>query len=66
MNHYTILSFCGGGIRELASVMMLEQLYKNHPNIISGANMLAGTSTGGGIVRLSHRFDAPGPNSEPS
>lgn len=47
---YRILSFCGGGIRGLASVTMLRQLYENHLNIISAANMLAGTSTGGGIV----------------
>ncbi|HLK67971.1 MAG TPA: patatin-like phospholipase family protein [Bryobacteraceae bacterium] len=47
---FTILSFCGGGIRGLASVTMLQELYANHKNVISGANMLAGTSTGAGIV----------------
>jgi patatin-like phospholipase/acyl hydrolase len=47
---FTILSFCGGGIRGLASVTMLNQLYQKYPNIILAANMLAGTSTGGGII----------------
>lgn len=47
---YTILSFCGGGIRGLASATMLSELYLLFPNIISRANMLAGTSTGAGIV----------------
>jgi patatin-like phospholipase/acyl hydrolase len=47
---YTILSFCGGGIRGLASVTMLNTLYTQYPNIVSSANMLAGTSTGAGII----------------
>ena len=47
---YKILSFCGGGIRGLASVTMLNVLYQKFPNIISGADALAGCSTGSGIV----------------
>ncbi len=49
---YNILCFCGGGIRGLASATMLNELYTTYKytNIISGANMLAGTSTGGGII----------------
>ena len=50
MSNFTILSFCGGGIRGLASVTMLNMLYQQFPDIVSGANMLAGTSTGGGII----------------
>jgi uncharacterized protein len=49
-NSFTILSFCGGGIRGLLSVTMLSRLYKRYPNIVSAANMLAGTSTGGGMI----------------
>jgi uncharacterized protein len=47
---YKILSFCGGGIRGLASVTMLNELYKQHPDIYSKADLLAGTSTGANIV----------------
>ncbi len=47
---YTIMSFCGGGIRGLASVTMLQQLSSQFPNLIKGTNMLAGTSTGAGIA----------------
>jgi uncharacterized protein len=47
---YTILSFCGGGIRGLASATMLNELYLQFPNVVARANMLAGTSTGAGIV----------------
>lgn len=49
---FKILSFCGGGIRGLASAVMLNELYKTCPgiNIAKDADMLAGTSTGAGIV----------------
>jgi uncharacterized protein len=47
---YRILSFCGGGMRGLASATMLNELYKKHPDIISKADLLAGTSTGANIV----------------
>jgi uncharacterized protein len=50
MSSFTILSFVGGGIRGLASATMLNELYKRHSNAISGASMLAGTSTGGTII----------------
>jgi patatin-like phospholipase/acyl hydrolase len=43
---YKILSFCGGGIRGLASVTMLNVLYQKFPNIISETDALAGYSTG--------------------
>jgi predicted acylesterase/phospholipase RssA len=47
---YKILSFCGGGIRGLASATMLNYLYQKYPHIISGADLLAGTSTGADIA----------------
>jgi hypothetical protein len=47
---YKILSFCGGGIRGLASVTMLNVLYQKFPGIISGTDLLTGCSTGSGIV----------------
>jgi predicted acylesterase/phospholipase RssA len=47
---YTILSFCGGGLRGLASATLLNELYAQFPTIILRANMLAGTSTGAGII----------------
>ena len=47
---FKILSFCGGGIRGLSSVTMLNVLYQKFPEIISGADLLAGCSTGSGIV----------------
>ena len=39
---YKILSFCGGGIRGLASVTMLNVLYQKFPKIITGTDALAG------------------------
>jgi patatin-like phospholipase/acyl hydrolase len=47
---FKILSFCGGGMRGLASLVMLNQLHKLNPGIVKNADMLAGTSTGSGIA----------------
>ena len=49
---FRILSFCGGGIRGMASAIMLNELCKACPevDIVKGADMLAGTSTGSGIT----------------
>jgi hypothetical protein len=47
---YTIVSFCGGGIRGLMSATILKNLAKHHGNILTHTNLLAGTSTGAGIV----------------
>lgn len=47
---YTILAFCGGGIRGLLSAGLLSRLYSQFPDIVSGANMLAGTSAGAAII----------------
>lgn len=49
---YTILSFCGGGIRGLISTGLLARLYSQNSGIVSNANMLAGTSTGADIIAL--------------
>src|SRR3954454_4701310 len=50
MARYTILSFCGGGIRGLLSARILERLAEYRPSILTGTSLLAGTSTGAGIV----------------
>jgi patatin-like phospholipase/acyl hydrolase len=50
MSSFTILSFVGGGIRGLASATLLNALFEKHSNVVSGASMLAGTSTGGTII----------------
>jgi hypothetical protein len=49
---FRILSFCGGGIRGMASATMLNELCKACAgiDIVKGADMLAGTSTGSGIT----------------
>jgi hypothetical protein len=47
---YTIVSFCGGGIRGLMSATILQNLANHNGNILTHTNLLAGTSTGAGIV----------------
>ena len=47
---YRILSFDGGGIRGLVTLAMLKRLEAEIPNLIRGADLLAGTSTGGIIA----------------
>ncbi len=59
MSSFTILSFVGGGIRGLASATMLNALAEQFPNVISGANMLAGTSTGGTIIAALANRESP-------
>jgi patatin-like phospholipase/acyl hydrolase len=46
---YTILSFCGGGIRGLASATLLQRLWPD-PGPPPTADLLAGTSTGTSII----------------
>jgi len=47
---YRILSFDGGGIRGLVTLCILKRLEDQIPNLIKGADLLAGTSTGGIIA----------------
>lgn len=50
MGRFTIVSFCGGGMRGLLSARILERLAKIQPNILSTTTLYAGTSTGAGII----------------
>lgn len=47
---YTIVSFCGGGIRGLMSAKILQMLTEHNPGIVTNTSLFAGTSTGAGIV----------------
>ena len=47
---YRVLSFDGGGIRGLVTLALLKRLEAQVPNLIKGADLLAGTSTGGIIA----------------
>ncbi|MBW8878758.1 MAG: patatin-like phospholipase family protein [Acidobacteria bacterium] len=47
---YTIVSFCGGGVRGLMSAIILDRLSRINGNILTKTSLLAGTSTGAGIV----------------
>ena len=47
MSKYRILSFDGGGIRGLLSLILLQRLERELPDWLSKAELLAGTSTGG-------------------
>jgi patatin-like phospholipase/acyl hydrolase len=47
---YTIVSFCGGGIRGLMSAKILKMLADYDGNILTRTSLFAGTSTGAGIV----------------
>lgn len=47
---YRILAFDGGGIRGLVTLAILKRLEAQIPNLINGADLLAGTSTGGIIA----------------
>ncbi len=50
--YYTIVSFCGGGIRGLMSAGILKRLADASSSILSGTSLFAGTSTGSGITSL--------------
>jgi patatin-like phospholipase/acyl hydrolase len=47
---YRILTFDGGGIRGLVTLAILKRLEAQIPNLVRGADLLAGTSTGGIIA----------------
>lgn len=47
---YNILSFDGGGIRGLFSARILARLEQRAPGLLSGAQLIAGASTGGIIA----------------
>ena len=47
---YTIVSFCGGGIRGLISLKALEMLAHHNGRILPHTNLLAGTSVGSTII----------------
>ncbi len=47
---YRILSFDGGGIRGLVTLAMLKKIQDAAPRLISQADLIAGTSTGGIIA----------------
>jgi len=47
---YRILSFDGGGIRGLVTLAILKRLEAQIPSLIQGADLIAGTSTGGIIA----------------
>jgi patatin-like phospholipase/acyl hydrolase len=47
---YRILSFDGGGIRGLLTLAMLKKIQNTVPRLISQADLVAGTSTGGIIA----------------
>jgi patatin-like phospholipase/acyl hydrolase len=55
MIKYRILSFDGGGIRGLLTAVLLERLTQAVPALITKADLLAGTSTGG-IIALGLAF----------
>lgn len=50
MANYTIVSFCGGGVRGVLSARILELLAETNPQILSNTSLMAGTSTGSGII----------------
>ena len=52
---YRILAFDGGGIRGLLTTVLLERLTKAVPALITKADLLAGTFTGG-IIALGQAF----------
>jgi patatin-like phospholipase len=47
---FRIVSFCGGGIRGVASAAMLARVAREAPQIVAKADLLAGTSIGATIV----------------
>ena len=49
-NTYKILSFDGGGIKGLISIVILKRLVKEVPLLLKNVNLISGTSTGGIIA----------------
>lgn len=47
---YTIVSFCGGGMRGLMSATILQGLADHNGNILTKTNLFAGTSIGSDII----------------
>jgi patatin-like phospholipase/acyl hydrolase len=47
---YRVLSLDGGGIRGIITITLMQRLEKEIPGWLAGADMLAGTSTGGLIA----------------
>lgn len=47
---FRILSFCGGGLRGVLSATILQRLWAEVSDVVSRADMLAGTSTGTDIM----------------
>lgn len=47
---YRILAFAGGGIRGIVSAGLLKRLSREFPDIVTKADLLAGTSVGANIV----------------
>ncbi|HEY4239674.1 MAG TPA: patatin-like phospholipase family protein [Kofleriaceae bacterium] len=52
MSSYTIVAFCGGGIRGLLSATVLNRLATKHPEILTSTSLFAGTSTGADIINM--------------
>jgi hypothetical protein len=50
MSQYRILSFDGGGILGVLTLVLLERIVQEFPTFIDKADLLAGTSTGGIIA----------------
>jgi uncharacterized protein len=50
MATYRILSFDGGGIRGIVSLVMLRRLQRRTPELVARTDLIAGTSTGGIIA----------------
>lgn len=50
MSNYRILSFDGGGIRGIVSLVLLQRIQAQFPELVSRSDLIAGTSTGGIIA----------------
>jgi len=50
MSNCRIVSFDGGGIKGLISIVILKRLIKEIPSLLKNASLLSGTSTGGIIA----------------
>ena len=52
MGSFTIVAFCGGGIRGLMSAGILQRLAERNSSILRNTDLFAGTSTGSGIISM--------------